>query len=91
MTAPCNCYYGEDCTRTTVCANESVVQDLEERIAELEALIAILSSEHGDMNEANVRYEKRIADLESELEEWKDSCDPGIDKALANSEGENNE
>ena len=37
MTAPCNCYYGEDCTRTTVCANESVVQDLEERIAELEA------------------------------------------------------
>ena len=34
MTAPCNCYYGEDCTRTTVCANESVVQDLEERIAD---------------------------------------------------------
>ena len=51
---------------------------LQSRVDELEELIATLSSEHGDMNEANVRYEKRIADLESELEEWKDSCDPGV-------------
>ena len=35
---PCNCYYGEDCTKTTVCANESIVEDLEGRIAELEAV-----------------------------------------------------
>ena len=36
MNNPCSCYYGEDCTKTTVCANESIVEDLEERIAELE-------------------------------------------------------
>ena len=29
---PCNCYYGEDCTKTTVCANEAIVEDLEEKI-----------------------------------------------------------
>lgn len=27
---PCGCYYGEDCTRTTVCAVHAAVEDVEE-------------------------------------------------------------
>ena len=59
MNKPCNCYYGEDCTKTTVCANEGIVEDLEEMIenlideleveretiAQLEAQIGMLESD----------------------------------------------
>ena len=41
---PCDCYYGEDCTKTTVCANESIVQDLEAKIERLKARVAELES-----------------------------------------------
>lgn len=38
---PCSCYFGRDCTKTTLCAVESAVEDateeLERRIEELES------------------------------------------------------
>ena len=51
MNNPCNCYYGEDCTKTTVCANESIVEDLEERILRLEEVIATHADPTGDDDE----------------------------------------
>lgn len=32
MRPPCNCYYGYDCTKTTVCAVESAVEDATEQM-----------------------------------------------------------
>ena len=63
---PCDCYYGEDCTKTTVCANESVVQDLGERIAELEAEVKALWLEKIERD--------NVADREVENEPHPDHC-----------------
>ena len=52
----------------------------EKRIAELEAVIVSL----------NEIYPKRIAELEAEVDEWKDSCDPGVDRP-AKLQGEDDE
>ena len=67
MTSPCNCYYGEDCTKTTVCANESIVQDLHSRIAELDAKIAHQLSWKIVLEDQMDFAGKRIAELEAAL------------------------
>ena len=60
MNNPCNCYYGEDCTKTTVCANEGIVEDLEEKIERQAKRIAELE---GDLDSA----EEYICELKAEL------------------------
>jgi hypothetical protein len=39
---PCGCFYGGDCTKTTVCAIDGIREDLEEQAARLEWVIEIL-------------------------------------------------
>lgn len=39
MKPPCGCYHGDDCTKTTVCAIETAVEDaVSEKDAEIERL-----------------------------------------------------
>ena len=52
---PCDCYYGEDCTKTTVCANEFIVQDLE---AEIERLLMLGKIQANRLNAAIKEIER---------------------------------
>lgn len=87
MKSPCNCYYGEDCTKTTVCANEAIVEELEERVhfleCQLEACkklsltrkeeIERLEKQVGDRSRWFIQAQDQILQLEEELEHFKQS------------------
>jgi len=59
----CDCERGGNCTRTTMCHVQSVVDDL-----------------NGEHEIEIERLQARVDELEVELEQWKDSCDPGVDR-----------
>ena len=48
----CGCEVGENCTKTTMCAVQSAVEDKDARIEELEAQLADLEQRHNDAVDA---------------------------------------
>ena len=64
MNRPCGCYYGEDCTKTTVCANEAVVEDLKEEVELLRDALRQISYGEGRYNSDQLTHaENTIEDM----------------------------
>jgi uncharacterized coiled-coil protein SlyX len=65
----CGCERGGDCTKTTMCQVQSAIEDSEERIAELEAVIDDMNKHRDRVYPLTLADQtKRIAELEAIVE-----------------------
>ena len=88
----CDCERGGNCTRTTMCHVQSVVDDLNgEHEIEIERLQRELDLEKTLHLDYIAELQARVDELESKLRAMMDSREWWRGEALANSEGENNE